>query len=102
LQRSAAVSECFLIYICERDGALGMNTSTYNQQSTDKKQGRYDVANEALTYSGVPPAGRFFLTAGVSLQSGGTASVLNLDRMASYIAEQVRFNGSHITVRLGK
>jgi hypothetical protein len=47
------------------------------------------VANEALTYSGLPPAGRFFLTAGVPLQGGGIASILNLDRMASYIAEQV-------------
>jgi hypothetical protein len=47
------------------------------------------VANEALTYSGLPPAGPFFVAAGVALADGATAVTLNADRMSAYIAEQV-------------
>eukprot|EP00611_Tribonema_gayanum_P016586 TRINITY_DN2895_c0_g1_i1.p1 TRINITY_DN2895_c0_g1~~TRINITY_DN2895_c0_g1_i1.p1 ORF type:complete len:376 (-),score=72.51 TRINITY_DN2895_c0_g1_i1:201-1328(-) len=52
-------------------------------------QGMPDVANEALTYAGMPPAGPFFVTPGTKLGDGTTATVLNCDRMSAYIAEQI-------------
>ncbi|KAG5178788.1 hypothetical protein JKP88DRAFT_264525 [Tribonema minus] len=58
-------------------------------------QGMPDVANEALTYAGMPPAGPFFVTAGTKLGDGTTATVLNCDRMSAYIAEQNDESTSH-------